>query len=306
MSVNDQNLFNDAFSSYERPLIYLCGAQQYHIIFKEIPPNDLLDDNSIAALENYVIIYYHFQIDLQKTYEVHCRKIRLSHPNKLTYSICIELQRFEQHCQYNFKEQLETDLTDYLTPNKNSQLNSKFIEGFNIITEEVTGLQSIIFSQIAEDHQFQYDREVYFQNILPYLGFQFNKSYEESSSEIASEFFTPDASYASNECESESHNVYEESSNRWGNKPTILLLGFLKVNKDKVRKLQRRGSTAGYVRESLWLDASDMLQQNKLKFSDKQCAVRYKNIKQNYNKGSNTWKTEIEEIIDKNFWRKND
>ncbi|CAG8641336.1 1992_t:CDS:2 [Funneliformis mosseae] len=255
-SVNAQDLNNDMIT--ERALIYL---QQYHILYKEIPSNYALDD-SIAPLDDNVITYYHLQGDLNKSYEVICRKIQLYQYQHRNY---IEFQQFEQQCQQDFVEQLKLDLTGYLSPNYNS-LN--FVECPNIFTEKETGQHYIVmdFPQLVEN-QFQGSFEKKSLYNISSLDFQSYKSYEESSSEI------------------ETFNEIESQSNE-------------EKHKKMVWKLPKRGLIAHEVKETLWEGASRMLNEKNHNFTAGQCATKYKNLKQNKDKeGSKIWKLEIEEII---------
>ncbi|CAG8669449.1 16704_t:CDS:2 [Funneliformis caledonium] len=258
-SVNAQDMIT------ERALIYL---HEYHIIYKEIPSNDALDYNTFF-MNDYVITYYHLQGDLNKSYEVICRKIRL-YQYQRNY---IEFQQFEQQCQQDIVEQLKLDLTGYLSPNYNS-LN--FFECPNIFTEKETGQHYIVmdFPQLVEN-QFQGCFENKSLDNISSLDFQ---SYEERSSEI--ETF--------NEIESQSNNAFNESESQSNEEK----------HKKMVWKLPKRGLIAHEVKETLWEGASRMLNEKNHNFTAGQCATKYKNLKQNKDKeGSKIWKLEIEEII---------
>ncbi|CAG8538240.1 9906_t:CDS:2 [Funneliformis mosseae] len=94
------------------------------------------------------------------------------------------------------------------------------------------------------------------------------------------------------------NDIFDETSAhkkvRWGVEQTKLLLEYLKENKEKVRNLRGISSS-----KSLWMGASQMLHENKYEFTDKQCAIRYKNLRVAIKSGSKSCssKSEIEEII---------
>jgi len=58
------------------------------------------------------------------------------------------------------------------------------------------------------------------------------------------------------------------------------LLEFLNQRGEDVQKLNKRGVTARNVKGKLWNDASIMLRKHNYDYSAKQCATKWKNIKQ--------------------------
>jgi len=90
---------------------------------------------------------------------------------------------------------------------------------------------------------------------------------------------------SSNESEnSKSHENYEvkvteKAPCKWNEEAEKLLLTYLKEHKEKVLRLESRGSTASEVKKMLWCGASSMLNHQ---YTAEQCAIKWKNIKQNY------------------------
>ncbi|CAB4476711.1 unnamed protein product [Rhizophagus irregularis] len=78
----------------------------------------------------------------------------------------------------------------------------------------------------------------------------------------------------------------EKSTGRcnWGYEANICLLKYLERNKKKIRQLSNPHSN---VKDSLWGGASDWMLVNGYIYSQKQCSNRWKNDKQQYNKGIN-------------------
>ncbi|EXX77207.1 hypothetical protein RirG_025900 [Rhizophagus irregularis DAOM 197198w] len=70
----------------------------------------------------------------------------------------------------------------------------------------------------------------------------------------------------------------------WGYEANICLLKYLERNKKKIRQLSNPHSN---VKDSLWGGASDWMLVNGYIYSQKQCSNRWKNDKQQYNKGIN-------------------
>ncbi|CAI2178364.1 13223_t:CDS:2 [Funneliformis geosporum] len=88
---------------------------------------------------------------------------------------------------------------------------------------------------------------------------------------------------------------------KWKEEATKYLLDYLKANKEKVLRLESRGSIAGEVRLDLWNGASAKLHENNHIYAADQCAIKWKNIKQNYNNNSKfRYKSEVKEILSKN------
>ncbi|CAI2185577.1 19796_t:CDS:1 [Funneliformis geosporum] len=74
---------------------------------------------------------------------------------------------------------------------------------------------------------------------------------------------------------------------KWHETPEQLLRDFLCQRNKDVKKLNKRGITAKKVKAILWHDASAMLYSNYFFYTPKQCAIKYKNIRQNEKKRVN-------------------
>ncbi|CAI2169000.1 7891_t:CDS:2 [Funneliformis geosporum] len=88
--------------------------------------------------------------------------------------------------------------------------------------------------------------------------------------------------------EAQLKNKNKKTPCKWKDEPTVMLLKYLKKYKKLILELKKRGSTAGKVRMPLWKGASIMLRKNNYNnYSEKQCANRWKNIKQNHEESLN-------------------
>jgi hypothetical protein len=75
-------------------------------------------------------------------------------------------------------------------------------------------------------------------------------------------------------------NKNNNKSCNWNDDAIKLLLSFLIERKEEVNKLSTRRGGGGNTKAKLWQDASDMFLDDK--YTAKQCATKWKNIKKNY------------------------
>ncbi|CAI2170819.1 4729_t:CDS:2 [Funneliformis geosporum] len=101
----------------------------------------------------------------------------------------------------------------------------------------------------------------------------------------------------SQNCEEKNHN----GKCKWDEKSTKALLLYLKEHKKEVLQLECRGKTAGKVRKELWDDVATAISNECCTYTDIQCAIKWKNIKQNHDKSPKyQYKDEVETIICEN------
>ncbi|CAI2170821.1 4730_t:CDS:2 [Funneliformis geosporum] len=89
------------------------------------------------------------------------------------------------------------------------------------------------------------------------------------------------------------HQVFDSRKDKckWKKENVNALLSYLKKHKEEVRQLESRGVTAGKIKNNLWKNAFTALSEEGYIYTADQCAIKWKNIKQNH------YKDEFKEII---------
>ncbi|CAI2180453.1 13222_t:CDS:2 [Funneliformis geosporum] len=110
----------------------------------------------------------------------------------------------------------------------------------------------------------------------------------------------------SDESETKITREYKEVPCKWNEDATKSLLAYLKTNKEEVIQLESRGIIAREVRETLWDNISTTLRKGGYIYSAEQCAIKWKNLKQNFKKKNKQnynnnsklrYNSEIEDIL---------
>lgn len=92
----------------------------------------------------------------------------------------------------------------------------------------------------------------------------------------------------------------------WSEDSVKLLLSYLIEHKEKVNKLAAKRRGGSTIKTKLWDDAVIMLSKNGFKYTAKQCSIKWKNIKKDYNDSNNQssndlwYKSEVEKILSEN------
>ncbi|GBC09690.1 hypothetical protein RclHR1_09040009 [Rhizophagus clarus] len=138
-------------------------------------------------------------------------------------------------------------------------------------------------------------------------GMEFTQIKQQKSFPTKDQVILESLSKSSNSDENKKNSEKKSSRCMWNENSVRLLLSFLIEHKKKVAKIAKTRQHGGNkIKTKLWNDAVAMLSKNGYKYTAKQCSIKWKNIKSDYNDDSNQngnnvrYKLEVEEILNRN------
>ncbi|GES73831.1 hypothetical protein GLOIN_2v1772781 [Rhizophagus clarus] len=252
-------------------------------------------------LNHQPVEYSFFYSLLNETYHIKCEEI-----NNIPYNLKNNSFQYDNVYSFDYEQPDNKRVYRFTCRNLSSTFNFQFLNKF------IYGME---FTQIKQQKSFPTKDQVILESnlkkILTYYS-TLDQTYEKNY--FSDLMFIEDyqnyytcLSKSSNSDENKKNSEKKSSRCMWNENSVRLLLSFLIEHKKKVAKIAKTRQHGGNkIKTKLWNDAVAMLSKNGYKYTAKQCSIKWKNIKSDYNDDSNQngnnvrYKLEVEEILNRN------